>query len=140
MVRRVLKIKSYVDVAIRNLYHDKVEFKKMRPGPTLSATDEVALEKLLEVLADIETATQDLSAEKTPTLHMIYLETAGLVERLNSFINSTRPGTDGHELSKILSSSLKCRRLKKSAIIGFHHCLFRRGNVDSLVQGIAVYG
>lgn len=113
MVKRFLKIKSYVDVAISNLYHDKVEFKEMRPGPTLYAAEEVAFKKLLEVLVDIETETHDLGAENTLKMHRVDVVTAGLLKRLNSFINSTPPGTVGHELSNICLSDVGRRQLKR---------------------------
>lgn len=124
MIQRYIKIRSFIDSSVSELYKKGVKFGQLTPGAVLSPAEIDTLSDFSDVLMDIQSATAALGAEKKPTLHLKMVVVAGVIARLREKKTTTPPGNAAHEFSSILLTDIEKRvtKMMQDCPILLHLC------------------
>lgn len=115
-------LRESTDKATIRLYKEKVKLVKLSQAPSLSVSQQAAIDCCIKVLKCAQTATVSLSAQKVATINQKDVLVTCFIARCNDTIYTNKPGKMAFVLSSLLMNDMKQIREKpeKDCSFGTH--------------------
>lgn len=126
MIRRYLKCRESVGIAVVQLFQDQVEMGMDKPRRPTEA-EIMALQTCVDVLKHVEPSTASLCVDQSSTMHLRDAAINGIVNKLSEFANTFEPGV-----------CLACTRYRYND--GCHQALERQPETLSNIRVIRTCG